>query len=99
MIACSIDSDTDSFIYLSFPAVSRGTLFCRECRRMIQPGEEHYSVNRVRPDEDGEEINVGTSVVCEECGDLLDSWLDAGFCWYYGELRADIAEAHCEKMI
>ena len=101
-IECSVDADTR----LDFGeelVVSLGTEFCVECKRLIPQGEEHYRLREYRYNDDSffsdYEQHLGIKTACEQCGDLALSLMDLGYCWYYGDLRADIAELHEEGYV
>ena len=99
-LSCSADGDYDYMV--EFPehlSVSPGTLICPECKKLIYPGTPHYLVEHSRQADmdhpylwEGDDIVVATREVCEECGDLAQSWLELGYCWTIGDLRSDIAE-------
>jgi len=98
-LECGIDGNLDFQVDLSDPLItSSGTEECVECHALIFPKTAHYRATEyeMRWDEYGdfrdELTPVGIHPVCEACGDLALSWLELGYCWSYGELRADIAE-------
>ena len=94
MIDCA--TDCDSYIeFLDSLEKSIGTEQCDECRKLIHVGTEHYKYFQWTYDEYGEEITQKVGVCCEECGDLVISFLELGFCWDIGAVRADIAEMNC----
>jgi hypothetical protein len=93
-LTCSTDG-ADYYVTLSDNLItSVGTEFCRECRRLIPWEEFHYRVWGWEEGEDGNETHLAQHRCCEACGDLALSWLELGYCWTYGDLRADIEEMH-----
>lgn len=99
---CSLDCDY-SVDFSDDLVTSVGTETCKECRKLIHVGIPHYKVREYTIDEDVffncDEIEKGTLVVCEECGDLAISLLAAGWCWSYGDLRDCISELHSEGIL
>lgn len=88
-LACGCDSE--EFIEVPLGMItSPGTEFCRECGRLIPFGEKHYRVRCWTIDE--YENERGVFPVCEACGDLAATFLELGFCWYFGDLREDVKE-------
>jgi hypothetical protein len=78
-------------------ATSEGTLFCRECRELIPAGVEHYRIRGYAFDEFGEEYDAYLYEVCEPCTGLILALLERGFCWYRGDVRADVRALHEEE--
>ena len=96
---CSADMDGDGILDLTFIPSTDRKLKCKECYEAIPPGDSGYAVYEADYDEDGVESVTHVFDVCEDCGDLALSWFDMGFCWEYGSLRDDIAQAKAEGLV
>jgi hypothetical protein len=78
-----------------------GTIICRECGRLILPGEEYTVVrsweyaSELSPAE-GSEATTAITEVCERCGGAIEAYLDAGYCYAPGGLKAMVAEMRAE---
>ncbi len=97
-------TDCDFYVDLSENLItSRGTEVCKECKKLIHVGIEHYKVREWCIADDvfmfEDEVEKGQQVVCEQCGDLAISLLEKGWCWSYGDLRDCIAELRADGMI
>lgn len=103
-LSCGCD-DSEGYVELDpdYMSVAPNTIICRECGRLIYPGEEYYRVRSWKfgdwlPDslvpwiDDGDEIDTGVREVCEGCGDLAYTILNLGYCYEFGTLRADVRE-------
>lgn len=89
----SLECTLDCSYYVEIPealSTSPGTEICRECGALIYPGTPHYAVRDYIMGED--ETHRARYALCEPCGDLASSFMDLGFCWTPGDLRADIKE-------
>lgn len=90
-LVCSIDCEfyTDLSEEL---VVSKEDLVCIECEQPIKAGVGYYDGENYECDEYGEQNILDTFVICEECGDLLLSLFELGYCWSCGGLRDTIKE-------
>jgi hypothetical protein len=92
-LACGCEGE----LYVELPddtTPCNGTLICPECRKLIHKGQPHYRAWTWGVDENGDEFVRDIREVCEACGDLAQALLERGFCWYWGELRADVRALH-----
>lgn len=102
-LACA-DDGFDEYVEFSDSLItSAAPCKCLECHKEVPAFEPFYMVRNWRfandddyeeglLSEDEEEVEVANKPCCEECGDLAMSFLDLGYCWDTGSLRADIAE-------
>jgi hypothetical protein len=98
----SISCSSEAEYFLDIPedlVTCEGTLMCAECGVLVYPGTEYCRVQEWQPAdyyhpylEEGDEIHTGVYPCCEVCGDLAMSFMELGYCWNMGFLRADIAE-------
>lgn len=103
-LSCDL-GDEPSYVEISeYLRMSAAPCRCLECRLEIPAFTPFYMVRNWRPviaDDDydagmdlpEEEIELSHLPCCEECGHLAASVLESGYCWTYGNLRADIRDA------
>jgi len=92
---CGCDEDFYFEIGRYF-VTSCGTEECTECRKLIHAGVEHCLGFSYKHDEFMEECHIAKQPFCEECADLILSFMELGYCWTRGDTRSDIAEMNAE---
>jgi hypothetical protein len=64
---------------------------CGDCKAPIAAGDYVQRMEQFEMDEDGEEVEKGTFLMCEKCADIYHSLAELGFCITIG--RGEMANA------
>lgn len=89
MLSCYCDIDSAEWYYTPardfepFPIGRRKR--CCSCKELINILEPCVELFRIGYDEDGNEKELSSWFICEECGEIFFNLEAAGYCYYAGD--------------
>ena len=99
-LSCSCDSSDADWMWqeakdFSIMAKRKRRKRCYSCKKLLNEGDTVLELFRVSWDMYGEERELASIFMCEECGEILLNLTEAGLCVYLdGDLHRDLEAYH-----
>lgn len=99
-ISCSCDTDDVDWMWqhaedFSIMPKRKRRKRCYSCKKFLNEGDTVLELFRISWDEHGDERELASIFMCEECGEILLNLTAAGLCiWLDGDLRKDLETYH-----